>query len=137
MYLIIDTSSSEKVFVALYQGNILISKISYLAKAKQSEKLLEIIDKLLIKNKAKPSQLKGIIVVKGPGSFVGLRVGLTVANIFSYVLNIPIVGIKRGEFKDVKGLIEKRNKKVQRATKPQIILPYYGEKLRLKSKKIK
>jgi len=136
MYLIIDTSSSEKVFVALCQGNILISKISYLAKVKQSEKLLEIIDKLLIKNKAKPSQLKGIIVVRGPGSFVGLRVGLTVANFFSYVLNIPIVGIKKGEFKDVKGLIEKGNKKIQRA-KPQIILPYYGEKLRLKNKKMR
>jgi tRNA threonylcarbamoyladenosine biosynthesis protein TsaB len=36
-------------------------------------------------------ELNGIVVYKGPGSFTGLRIGLTVANALAYSLTIPIV----------------------------------------------
>ncbi len=39
-------------------------------------------------NKEKPDS---IIVVNGPGSFTGIRVGLTVAKMMSWALNIPVV----------------------------------------------
>jgi tRNA threonylcarbamoyladenosine biosynthesis protein TsaB len=34
----------------------------------------------------------GIVVFRGPGSFTGLRIGITVANTLAYGLNVPIVG---------------------------------------------
>jgi tRNA threonylcarbamoyladenosine biosynthesis protein TsaB len=34
----------------------------------------------------------GIVAYQGPGSFTGLRIGLTVANTLAYALSIPIVG---------------------------------------------
>jgi len=36
--------------------------------------------------------LTGIVVFKGPGSFTGLRIGITVANALSYSYKLPIVG---------------------------------------------
>jgi tRNA threonylcarbamoyladenosine biosynthesis protein TsaB len=35
--------------------------------------------------------IEGVVCYKGPGSFTGLRIGLTVANALSYVQNIPVV----------------------------------------------
>jgi tRNA threonylcarbamoyladenosine biosynthesis protein TsaB len=35
--------------------------------------------------------IEGIVVFKGPGSFTGLRIGITVANALSYSLDVPIV----------------------------------------------
>lgn len=37
------------------------------------------------------NDLNGIIVYKGPGSFTGLRIGISVANALAYSLNVPIV----------------------------------------------
>ena len=37
--------------------------------------------------------ISGIGVMKGPGSFTGLRIGLTVVNTLADSLNIPIVGV--------------------------------------------
>lgn len=37
------------------------------------------------------SDIEGIVVYKGPGSFTGLRIGMTVANTLAYSLQVPIV----------------------------------------------
>lgn len=36
-------------------------------------------------------ELNGIVAFKGPGSFTGLRIGLTVSNALAYSLNVPVV----------------------------------------------
>lgn len=36
-------------------------------------------------------KVEGIVVYKGPGSFTGLRIGLSVGNALAYGLNVPIV----------------------------------------------
>lgn len=36
------------------------------------------------------TDLKGIVVYEGPGSFTGLRIGVSVANALAYGLNIPV-----------------------------------------------
>ena|SRR3990167_4499246 len=37
------------------------------------------------------SDIEGIVVYKGPGSFTGLRIGISVANALAYGLKIPII----------------------------------------------
>ena len=41
----------------------------------------------------KPADLDKIVVAKGPGSYTGVRIGVTIAKTFAWTLNIPLVGI--------------------------------------------
>ena len=92
----------------------------------QSQELLPNIDKLLKKNKIKPEQLKWVAVNLGPGSFTGLRVGISIANTFGYGLNIPVIG--KGHLTDnIKERIEiLLNLKTKHKTFKQV-LPIYGQ----------
>lgn len=64
-----------------------------------SEGIISAIDKLISSVGANiHSRLHGIFVIQGPGSFTGLRVGITVANQFAHQLNIPIIPIRMEEF---------------------------------------
>lgn len=42
-------------------------------------------------NKSK-GDITGLIVFSGPGSFTGLRIGITVLNTLAYTLKVPVVG---------------------------------------------
>lgn len=85
MILYIDTSNSLKTKVGLD------NKIyKFETKNHKSQKLLSLIDKILKKNKKSIKDISGIKVNLGPGSFTGLRVGISVANALSWVLDIPI-----------------------------------------------
>ena len=58
-----------------------------------SERLVGAMEKLFADASLKPSDLDGIAVSLGPGSFTGLRIGLSVAKGMAYSLDIPIVAI--------------------------------------------
>lgn len=45
--------------------------------------------------------IEGIVVFKGPGSFTGLRIGLSVANALAYSQKVPIIACGEGEWKEV------------------------------------
>jgi tRNA threonylcarbamoyladenosine biosynthesis protein TsaB len=51
------------------------------------------IDEVLKTSGVKPSDLKAIAVSKGPGSYTGLRIGVSTAKGLCYALNIPLVAI--------------------------------------------
>ncbi len=63
-----------------------------------SEGIIETIDQTLKKASLSISDLKSVVVIKGPGSFTGLRVGISVANQFAHQLKIPIFGLKTHEW---------------------------------------
>jgi tRNA threonylcarbamoyladenosine biosynthesis protein TsaB len=44
-----------------------------------------------------PQELAGIVVVRGPGSFTGMRIGLSAAKALAHALQIPLFGISRLE----------------------------------------
>ena len=58
-----------------------------------STHLLPLIDEMLKEKNIKLNEFNRIVVVNGPGSFTGIRIGLTVAKTISYSLNIPIYTI--------------------------------------------
>ena len=45
--------------------------------------------------------ISGIGVMKGPGSFTGLRIGLTIVNTLADSLNVPIVGAMGDNWRDL------------------------------------
>jgi len=93
---------------------------SWQAERRLARDLLEILTELLATVSANFSDLKGVIVFKGPGSFTGLRIGITVANTIAYSQGIPIVGTL-GERWINEGL-----GRLARYESDQIVLPHYG-----------
>lgn len=58
-----------------------------------AEKLHVFIDEILKENKLQFSDLKAIAVSQGPGSYTGLRIGVSSAKGFCYALNIPLIAV--------------------------------------------
>ena len=52
--------------------------------------LLPLIENILKENNCTPQDINEIIVINGPGSFTGVRLGVTVAKTLAYTLKIPI-----------------------------------------------
>ena len=66
------------------------------------------------------SDVSGLAVYKGPGSFTGLRIGITVFNTLADINNLPIVGVT-GEGWRASGL-----ERLQNGENDKIVLPEYG-----------
>ncbi|WP_440896782.1 tRNA (adenosine(37)-N6)-threonylcarbamoyltransferase complex dimerization subunit type 1 TsaB [Amphibacillus sp. Q70] len=90
--LAIDTSN-DALGVALYQNGQIMAEYISINKNKHSTRLMPAIDQLLENAQVKPLDLNRIVVAKGPGSYTGVRIGLSVAKAMAWSLNIPIVGI--------------------------------------------
>ncbi len=73
------------------------AQTSWAAGQRHGETLLPAIDRLLEESSIRRSDLAGIVVGTGPGTFTGLRVGLAAAKGIAHGLGIPIVGISTGE----------------------------------------
>ena len=90
MYKLFISTYSELITIGLFKDNTLIMQ-----KEKESEKshsiyLVPMIDEILKENNIECQDLSEILVVNGPGSFTGIRLGVTVAKTLAYTLNIPI-----------------------------------------------
>lgn len=90
--LFIDTSSSAAV-VALYNNEKPISIIKEENMQDISSHIMPMIDKLFSNNNLRINQVNKIFVVNGPGSFTGLRIGVTIAKTLAWSLKIPVVPI--------------------------------------------
>ncbi len=94
MILKIDTKDQKTVRVSLrsVQGKLLNSLTE--ENEYGSQALLPLIFKLLKTEHCNLKTLQGIEVETGPGSFTGLRVGVSVANALGFSLGIPVNGKK-------------------------------------------
>jgi tRNA threonylcarbamoyladenosine biosynthesis protein TsaB len=62
-----------------------------------SEQLLSTITEVLSTARVSPSQVSGIVVIHGPGSFTGIRIGVSAAKGLAEGLGIPIIAVSRLE----------------------------------------
>ena len=88
----IDTTSNQKIIVALTIDGEKFEIKRALEKQK-AQIVLPLINELLQKHKVRLYDLDAIEVNPGPGSFTGVRVGVSVANTLSYALGIPVNGM--------------------------------------------
>lgn len=118
MILYIDTST-EETKIALYKSSQLLAEKVWLSAKNQSEELLFETDKLLKSLKLVKADIKKIVVVSGPGSYTGLRVGLSTANALAMTLNVEIVGIKQGlNQQSFKRILVSKNGQFDKAVMP-------------------
>ena len=92
MLLAIDTST-DTASLALVQDNQVLAELTWCCGQNHSVELLPQLVYLSNQAKLDIQSVSGIIVARGPGSFNGLRVGVSTAKGLAFSLGIPIVGI--------------------------------------------
>jgi len=132
--LAIDTTESD---TGIGLGGPGLHKIrTWVSYRNQSKELLPNIDRLLRSNKIKPEQLRQVAANLGPGSFTGLRIGISIANAFGYALNIPVAG-KSGLIGTARERVEALLKLKPKSNKFKPALPQYGRPARITQPKPK
>ena len=90
--LYIDTSSSY-LYSAILDDTKVLAEVKKEFGTSLSEESLPEIAKLFERANLKPKDIEKIIVVNGPGSFTGIRIGITIAKTYAWALNLDIITI--------------------------------------------
>lgn len=85
-----------------------------------ADNLLEYLKTQLETQGAKWDHVTGIGAFQGPGSFTGLRIGLTVLNTWADAKNIPIVGATGDDWKNV------AIARLESGENDRLVMPIYG-----------
>jgi tRNA threonylcarbamoyl adenosine modification protein YeaZ len=92
MQLAIDTST-DNASIALVHGDEVPAELTWRCEQNHTVELLPHLARLLDEAKVSLQSISGVIVAKGPGSFNGLRAGISTAKGLAFSLGIPIIGI--------------------------------------------
>ena len=92
MLLAIDTST-DTASLALVEDSRVLAELTWCCGQNHTVELLPQLTHLLNQTKSGLQSVSSIIVARGPGSFNGLRVGISTAKGLAFSLGIPIVGI--------------------------------------------
>ena len=90
--LYLDTSTNH-LYAGIVSENKLIGEIKDKLDNNLSTFSLSLIEKMFDQLQITPQDIDKIIVVNGPGSFTGVRIGVTIAKTWAWSLNIPIITI--------------------------------------------
>jgi tRNA threonylcarbamoyladenosine biosynthesis protein TsaB len=94
MSLILSIETSTTVCsVALTKDNVVLSKEILFAEQSHSTHLTLLIDKVLKNVDHTMSELDAVAVSEGPGSYTGLRIGVSTAKGLCYALSIPLISV--------------------------------------------
>lgn len=92
MILSVDTTSFTGS-IALLKDTKLIAEVGMDSSSTHSERLLPAVDLLLKMNQLSIRDMDGFAVCVGPGSFTGIRIGLSTIKSFSYASGKPVAGV--------------------------------------------
>lgn len=90
--LFIDTTSNKEIIVRLTSDGKDFEEKREIEN-NRTQIVLPLIDQLLKEHNLFPKDLNSIEVNAGPGSFTGVRVGVSIANALSFALQIPVNNI--------------------------------------------
>jgi tRNA threonylcarbamoyladenosine biosynthesis protein TsaB len=106
--------------IGLYDDDNQLAYVTWQAHRQLAETLHTKIQELLVDQHKQLADLQGIVVFKGPGSFTGLRIGISVANALAYSLKIPIVASEEP------GWLENGLLGLQAGANETVAMPEYG-----------
>ena len=96
MNLLIDTASYNRLVSILDGDKEIITKMEKNDHS-LSSRMLPMIDEAFLESHLTPDQIDTIFVVTGPGSFTGIRIGVTIAKTWAWTLHKKIVPISELE----------------------------------------
>jgi len=86
-------TATETCSVALSKANQIITSVNLDKGNSHTEHLFPFIEQILTQSNCNISELNGVVLSIGPGSYTGLRIGASAAKGICYALNIPLIGI--------------------------------------------
>ncbi|MBC7512351.1 tRNA (adenosine(37)-N6)-threonylcarbamoyltransferase complex dimerization subunit type 1 TsaB [Candidatus Saccharibacteria bacterium] len=75
---------------------------------------------ILQENELSWNDITAVAVYKGPGSFTGLRIGLTVLNTIAYDMTIPVIGTTGDDW------LDEALERIDRRESDGLVMPLYG-----------
>ena len=91
--LCLETATTNCSVALSINGEVTALKEDYDVKYSHAERLHTYIEEVLAFAKIKKTQLSAVTVSKGPGSYTGLRIGVSAAKGLCYALDIPLLSI--------------------------------------------
>lgn len=89
--LFIDTSSNYLDVAIIIDETVYEKRIESVNE--HSKYSITAIEALFKENNIKPREIDAIMVINGPGSFTGLRIGVTIAKVYAWSFNIKVIPI--------------------------------------------
>lgn len=120
-----DKPESE---IGLYEEATQIHYAVWEAHRKLAETIHTRLDEVLKASGKRLSDISGIVVYQGPGSFTGLRIGLSTANALAYGLGVPIVATQDA-------WIEQGIQRLLAGETDTVALPEYGAPVHITQQK--
>ncbi|PPA68452.1 tRNA (adenosine(37)-N6)-threonylcarbamoyltransferase complex dimerization subunit type 1 TsaB [Jeotgalibacillus proteolyticus] len=90
--LVIDTSNYP-LSIAVMNDKMVIAETMINSKKNHSLQAMPAIESTLASVDLSPKDLDRIVVAQGPGSYTGVRIGVTIAKTLAWTLKIPLVGV--------------------------------------------
>lgn len=119
-------TDNPKAELTLQDGPNVIDTLTWQAHRRLAETIHRQMSGLLQRHNKDWRAITGIVVYKGPGSFTGLRIGLSVANALAEGLQVPIVGAT-GETWRLEGVQALESE----VSGDRQVLPYYGAEVHI------
>lgn len=88
--LLIDTCT-KNVCIALFNDKVLLDKIVYSNQIDLSSNFMVLVNDILSKNNIKVENVDKFFVAVGPGSFTGIRIGVTCAKVMAWSLKKDVI----------------------------------------------
>jgi tRNA threonylcarbamoyladenosine biosynthesis protein TsaB len=86
-------TSGQSGSVALFDGKTIVGELSFPLDERNAKTLAPAVQELLGSAGWRPSEIRLVAVAVGPGSFTGLRIGVTTAKTFAYAVRAEVIGV--------------------------------------------
>ncbi len=128
MLILTIRTDNPEAELGLYQDETQLAYEVWHAHRELSDTIHKKIKALLESQQKDLRDIEGIVCFQGPGSFTGLRIGLTVADALAYGLDVPIVATQDD-------WIEQGIARLKSGKNDRIALPHYGAPVHITQQK--
>jgi tRNA threonylcarbamoyladenosine biosynthesis protein TsaB len=129
MIILTIRTDNPEAEIGLFDGDTKVAYEAWQAHRQLAETLHKKIAELLKSAGKGLTDLEAIVAYQGPGSFTGLRIGLTVANTLAYAENIPIVAAMTDDW------ISLGSGRLLRGENDKMAMPEYGAEVHITQQK--
>jgi tRNA threonylcarbamoyladenosine biosynthesis protein TsaB len=120
MLILTIRTNKPEAELGLYEDSKQLIYETWLAHRQLAETIHIKIDELLKSRQKTLPDLQGTVVFRGPGSFTGLRIGITVANALAYSLHVAVIACEDPQW------LETGIAKLIKGQSDKVALPEYG-----------